>query len=79
MKIKTDTELVQVAFHGDPLYLVTHDGEPYVPMRPVVEGMGLDWKTQFRKLMADQDRFCVTVTQMPSDDQRRETVCLPGR
>lgn len=29
MKIKTDTELVQVAFHGAPLYLVTHDGEPY--------------------------------------------------
>lgn len=81
MKIKTDTELVQVVFHGDPLYLVTHDGEPYVPMRPVVEGMGLDWASQFRKLMADQDRFCVVImtTQIPGDDQRRETVCLPLR
>lgn len=81
MKIKTDTKLVQVAFHGDPLYLVTHDGEPYVPMRPVVEGMGLAWQSQHVKLTEDKDRFCVTeiVTQMPGDDQRRTVVCMPLR
>ncbi len=29
-----------VPFHGDSLYVVNHNGEPYVPMKPVVAGMG---------------------------------------
>lgn len=77
MKIKT--ELVQVAFHGDPLYLVTHGGEPYVPMRPVVEGMGLAWKPQFMKLMADKDRWGVTKMVTPSEGGPQESLCLPLR
>lgn len=79
--MKTTTDLLPVAFHGDKLFIVEHGGEPYVPMRPIVEGMGLAWKPQFLKLMEDQERFSVAhmVTQMPGDDQRREVVCLPLR
>lgn len=77
MKIKA--EMVQVAFHGAPLYLVTHDGEPYVPMRPVVEGMGLDWKTQFRKLTAEKDRWGVVIMTTPSEGGPQESLCLPLR
>lgn len=72
--------LMTVPFHGQNLFLVDHDGEPMVPMRPVVEGMGLAWKPQHRKL---HDRFetCVhhMVTQLPGDDQGRQVVCLPLR
>lgn len=32
--------VVPVSFHGANLFLVEHAAEPYVPMRPVVEGMG---------------------------------------
>ena len=39
-----------VPFRGDNLYLVDHQGEPYVPMKPVVEGMGLAWQGQHAKL-----------------------------
>ncbi|EOU0359249.1 hypothetical protein ACNESN_004856, partial [Escherichia coli] len=32
--------MITVPFHGDSLYVVNHNGEPYVP-KPVVAGMGL--------------------------------------
>lgn len=74
-------KLLPVTFNGDNLFIVNHGGEPYVPMRPVVEGMGLAWQPQHVKLTEDKERFCVTeiVTQMPGDDQRRAVVCLPLR
>lgn len=67
-------------FHGDKLYIVEHKGEPYVVMRHVVEGMGLAWAAQHRRLMA---RFSTCViemdTQIPGDDQRRSVSCLSLR
>lgn len=39
-----------IPFRSAKLLLVERDGQPFVPMKPVVEGMGLDWKTQYRKL-----------------------------
>lgn len=73
-------DLIPVPFQGDTLGLLDCDGIPYAPMRPIVEGMGLAWQVQHRKIMA---RFstCVTemVTQMPGDDQRRLMTCLPLR
>ncbi|MGL4349397.1 MAG: phage antirepressor N-terminal domain-containing protein, partial [Plesiomonas shigelloides] len=37
---------ISVPFQGANLYLVEQDGQPYVPMKPVVEGMGLAWQGQ---------------------------------
>ena len=73
--------LTPVSFHGDTIYAVEHDGEPYAPVRPIVENMGLDWKNQHRKLMAGRERFCVVIltTQLPDDDQGRDVVCMPVR
>ncbi|GEG64553.1 phage antirepressor [Escherichia coli O145:H28] len=28
--------MMAVPFHGNSLYVVNHNGEPYVPMKPVV-------------------------------------------
>lgn len=33
--------MMTVPFHGNSLYVVNHNGEPYVHMKPVVAGMGL--------------------------------------
>lgn len=79
--IPASAPLSPVPFHGQTLFVVEKDGQPFVPMRPVVEGMGLAWKPQFGKIKARGERFCVTmmVTQMPGDDQTREVVCLPLR
>jgi hypothetical protein len=44
------TGIVQVDFNGALLVGRLHQGQPYVAMRPIVEGMGLDWNKQLDKL-----------------------------
>ena len=66
-----------VPFCHTELTLIDHDGEPYVAMRPIVEGMGLNWKTQYRKI---QLRFASTVVEMTTvaqDGKSRTMTCLP--
>ncbi|OWO78873.1 hypothetical protein B5C26_22865, partial [Photorhabdus luminescens] len=53
---------ITVPFHGDDLYVVNHNGEPYTPMKPIVEGMGLDWMGQYTKL---KTRFNKGVEEIP--------------
>ncbi|MFM4768394.1 phage antirepressor N-terminal domain-containing protein [Aeromonas veronii] len=70
---------VVVPFHGNNLYLVDHQGEPYVPMKPVVEGMGLAWQPQHEKI---KQRFNSTITEMvivAQDGKNRAMTCLPLR
>lgn len=67
-----------VPFRSAMLLLVERDGQPFVPMKPVVEGMGLAWQTQHRKLM--EGRFASTITIMvivAEDGKNREMACLP--
>lgn len=69
-----------VPFRGRELLLVDHNGEPFVPMRPVVEGMGLAWQAQHRKLTVG--RFESTITEMvivAQDGKQRAMTCLPLR
>lgn len=69
-----------VPFYGNSLYVVNHNGEPYVPMKPVVEGMGMTWQSQHRKLM-ERFKTCITemMIQLPGDTQRRLVICLALR
>ncbi|WP_350401766.1 phage antirepressor N-terminal domain-containing protein [Proteus mirabilis] len=46
----TSISTINVPFHGNNLYVVNFNGEPYVPMKPIVEGMGLAWGAQFIKI-----------------------------
>ncbi|HEM8307000.1 MULTISPECIES: phage antirepressor N-terminal domain-containing protein [Providencia] len=66
---------INVPFHGNNLCIVNHDGRPYVPMKPIVEGMGLSWEPQLRKL---NQRFAKGMIKMviPSIGGAQETVCL---
>ncbi|EAO0413234.1 phage antirepressor N-terminal domain-containing protein [Salmonella enterica] len=71
--------MMTVPFYGDSLYVVNHNGEPYVPMKPVVEGIGLAWQSQLAKL---RQRFVSTITEIvmvAEDGKRRNMVCLPLR
>ncbi|WP_457971094.1 phage antirepressor N-terminal domain-containing protein [Acinetobacter calcoaceticus] len=68
-----------VSFHGTELYIVEHEGQPYTPMKPIVDAMGLDWKSQFVKL---KDRFSSTmveITTVAQDGKCRLMICLPVR
>lgn len=70
---------IVVPFHGADLLLVQFDGEPYVPMKPIVDGMGLAWSVQHRKIHA---KFGATITEMvivAEDGKNREMSCLALR
>nr|WP_277425519.1 phage antirepressor N-terminal domain-containing protein [Pseudomonas chlororaphis] len=69
-----------IPFRSAKLLLVEKGGQPFVPMKPVVEGMGLDWKTQFRKLQAGRfNSVMVMMTTTGADGKSYEMSCLPLR
>lgn len=71
--------LMTVPFHGANLMLVEHDGQPFVPMKPVVDGMGIDWKSQHRKLSSNPKRWGMVIMTTPSASGDQETACIPLR
>jgi hypothetical protein len=70
---------ITVPFHGAELYVVERNNQPYTPMKPIVEGMGLDWGGQHKKLAANQDRWGVSVMEIPSAGGVQDALCLPLR
>lgn len=61
---------ITVPFHGNALYVVNRNGEPYTPMKPIIDGMGMDWASQFTKLKQRFKTSIVKITmQLPGDDQ----------
>jgi hypothetical protein len=74
------TRQIKVPFYGAELFVVEHEGQPYAPMKPIVEGMGLDWKSQHRKLT--EPRFSSTVvelTMVAVDGKNRDMTCMALR
>lgn len=69
---------INVPFHGAELYVVNHNGEPYTPMKPIVEGMGMDWASQFTKL---KQRFAKGIVEIaiPSVGGVQTMICLALR
>lgn len=70
---------ITVPFYDNELYVVEHNNEPYVPMKPIVEGMGLDWKSQFNKIKQRFKSTMVEITIVAADGKMRDMVCLPLR
>lgn len=75
-----DAQLITAPFHGATLYVVSHQSQPYVPMKPIVEGMGMDWASQFTKLTGNGSRWSVVeITTVAEDGKQRAMICLPLR
>ncbi len=78
---KNTTAATQVIpFRKAELLLVNHAGEPFVPMKPVVDGMGLAWSGQHEKLSSG--RFQATIKEIvivAGDGKQRAMTCLPLR
>lgn len=70
---------IKVPFHGATLYVVDHNGEPYTPLKPIVEGVGLAWQTQHRKIEANAARWGITMKVIPSRGGKQEAACIPLR
>ena len=74
----TSLAQITVPFHGTELFIIEHNGQPYTPMKPIVDGMGLDWKSQFVKLKQRFAQGMVEIT-IPTKGGLQEMVCFPVR
>ena len=70
---------INVPFRGTDLYVVNHNGEPYTPMRPIIDGMGMDWASQFTKLKQRFKSTVVEITMVAADGKSRSMICLALR
>ncbi len=70
--------LIPVPFRAETLYIVSHLDQPYVPMKPVAEALGLDWKSQHAKIKLAQ-RYGDIAIPLHSPGGIQETLCIPLR
>ncbi|MBF7685969.1 ORF6C domain-containing protein [Acinetobacter sp. B10A] len=70
---------ITVPFHSAELYLVEHNGQPYTPMRPIVENMGLSWASQTVKFNSNKGRWGVSIIETPTLSGIQEMLCIPLR
>ncbi|RNT31828.1 hypothetical protein B9475_000610 [Proteus mirabilis] len=74
------TNTITVPFYDNELYVVEHNNEPYVPMKPIVEGIGLNWSSQTVKLNKYKEKFsCCDITTTGSDGKLYNMLCMPLR
>ncbi|MBK1642961.1 hypothetical protein CKO12_14000, partial [Chromatium okenii] len=75
-----NSDLLPVPFRNTTLFVTDINGQPYTPMKPIVEGMGLDWKSQHKKL-TDNQRFatCMVEITIPSNGGLQSMSCMPLR
>jgi len=68
--------IVPVDFRNVRLIMLGKDDEPYVAMKPIVEGMGLDWSTQLRKLSSSADRWGIVITPIVLNNVSQSVTCM---
>lgn len=74
----------QVVFYDDVIYAVRlNDGRVFVPMRPIIERLGVDWASQYKRagrdpiLSEEMQSIVVTTTDSRHEAMPREMLCLP--
>lgn len=72
-------QLIPVIFGGDTLVLVDHNGQPYAVMRPFTIALGLNWASQFAKIMEKFGSSVVEIATVAEDGKPRSMICLPLR
>src|SRR3990172_3995460 len=70
-------KLSVIPFHQDKIYLTEHEGEPYVPLRPIIENLGIAWTNQRVKIKAALKRWGVMIIITPSPGGPQEAICIP--
>lgn len=73
-------ELRHIDFHGQQVpVLIQGDGEMFVPMRPRVEALGLDWSGQAAKFRSNPRKWGVEMISTPTVGGIQDVLCLPLR
>lgn len=65
-----------IPFHRDSVQSVQVDGKPHVVFRPLVESIGLDYKSQHRKLSGASWATMVKMTTVGSNGSQREMTAI---
>lgn len=72
--------LQPVQFHQDTIHLVEFNGNPFTPVKPLCENIGIAWQSQRTKLSAESARWnCNDIVTVAADGKEREMLCLPPR
>lgn len=78
--IATQISTINVPFHGQSLATISHEGQPFVAMRSIVENIGIDWTGQSVKLRTQKDKFnCRDISMVAADGKLRQLLCIPLR
>ena len=72
-------QLSPVTFHGDTIFCIDYQSQPYTPMKPIVENIGLAWQSQCQKLNTNRERWGITNIVIPSEGGEQEMLCMPVR
>lgn len=76
----TVTEIVRIPFHGDEILTVDVDGKPHILLKPVLDGLGLDYWAQIEKLRRRSwAELSLISAQLPDDRQRRQVLSCDTR
>ncbi|AHG75439.1 hypothetical protein X808_9160 [Mannheimia varigena USDA-ARS-USMARC-1296] len=71
-------QALKAHFLGQEITLVEHNGVAYVAMREIVEGIGLDWSSQCRKLSKWKSKFkCKFLNTIGRDGKTYKMLCMP--
>lgn len=75
------TEQRSIDFYGDELIVVSLEGQPYIPIAPLCEFLGVAWSGQSDRIRRDavlsEAALSLRVTRKESQRGGREMVCLP--
>lgn len=69
--------LITIPFHHQTITAIESDGKHYIAMRPIVENLGLDWKSQHVKINDKFGRRVVIITTRDTLNRKQQLVCLP--
>ena len=72
---------ITIDFHGDPLAAILDDRGTFVPLRPLVVGMGLQWSAQLKRVKRDEilgpSVVMMTTDPVSMTDTPQAAACLP--
>ena len=77
--IPTDQRAID--FYGDELIAVSLDGQPYIPLAPICDFLGVSWSGQSERIRRDavlsEAALSLRVTRKESQRGGRDMICLP--
>ncbi|MGV3114092.1 phage antirepressor N-terminal domain-containing protein [Corynebacterium freneyi] len=73
------SSIVTIPFHGNHVQAVDVDGTPHVVFRPLVESIGMDFASQYRRLNGKSWATIVKTTTVGADGKKRDMTVIDVR